>query len=748
MEALREQAKLDDAKKRDALEKKKAGSAAAKLSRDAKLKEEAALEQSKRKTMPRKAKSPVRGIDTDQTITIESDAINQDNKSPLRDRNQIRDESPPSLARVATPNPYDDVDPSELLMSAFGPPSPAVAESGPMSAEIENQLPRELHPDYEGRKLNAQATAAAAAAEAAAAAAAAAQAAAVAHTAAEAEEAAAAATQAAVLATAAAAIATADASLAPSGTLGTAQSFSLVESLPPADSVLSPRVAPWLQEARSSVKDLAASSDNHQQFLEFTKEPGLADEYLPSPDIKKLHGGQQSFNSSIASDALSELQISSESQICDQALEARLPVLEISSSSRADVQSAEVLTRPSPVERASGGGDAYDSRFSGPMPSDSQVFVYDDPISSRTGVEGATRSEVPPPSREAADKGSIPVNEREGNPRSEALDVKVAGGSSALPADRPIDAASSVPDTISRDSSAHLSSVHQRDEYEDGIISNDTNLRQPVQQDRASYNSSVSATAHALANPVSLTTDSIIENMQRSSESQICDQALEARLPVLEISSSSRADVQSAEVLTRPSPVERASGGGDAYDSRFSGPMPSDSQVFVYDDPISSRTGVEGATRSEVPPPSREAADKGSIPVNEREGNPRSEALDVKVAGGSSALPADRPIDAASSVPDTISRDSSAHLSSVHQRDEYEDGIISNDTNLRQPVQQDRASYNSSVSATAHALANPFSQSLASVVRQTGENTGRDAISSVFIYQTCCFSSPICCPRF
>ncbi len=84
------------------------------------------------------------------------------------------------------------------------------------------------------------------------------------------------------------------------------------------------------------------------------------------------------------------------------------------------MQSAEVLTRPSPVER-------------------------------------------------------IPVNEQEGNPRSEALDVKVAGGSSALLTDRPIDAASSVPDMISRDSNAHLSSVDRRDNYEDGIISNDIN---------------------------------------------------------------------------------------------------------------------------------------------------------------------------------------------------------------------------------------------------------------------------------
>jgi pyruvate/2-oxoglutarate dehydrogenase complex dihydrolipoamide acyltransferase (E2) component len=170
-------------------------------------------------------------------------------------------------------------------MSAFGPPSPVVDESLSKLPESEHQIARELHPDYEGRRLNAQAAAAAAAAEAAVAAATAAQAAASAHTAAAAEQAAEAATQAAALATAAAALATADAISVSSVPRGNSHTLSLprVELLPPSDNIASPRVAPWLLEARSSVKDLAASPSQHRQFLEFTKEPGLADEYLPSP---------------------------------------------------------------------------------------------------------------------------------------------------------------------------------------------------------------------------------------------------------------------------------------------------------------------------------------------------------------------------------------------------------------------------------------------------------------------------------
>ena len=178
---------------------------------------------------------------------------------------------------------------------------------------------------------------------------------------------------------------------------------------------------------------------------------------------------------------------------------------------------------------------------------------------------------------------------------------------------------------------------------------------------------------------------SINRDAQSSSIMNGHTEAQETAAPSIDLAST----MHGVEALARPSPVERATGGGDELDSRFSGPAPADSSSALYDDPASFRTGVEAATRDNYPPPSREAADKGSIPVDPALQVSKSDGgSDVKVAGESSEIASNLPTAVSSSAPDIIARDSSAaSLPSSAVRDEYEDSVIVNDANARNLAQ-------------------------------------------------------------
>jgi hypothetical protein len=416
----------------------------------------------------------------------------------------------------------------------------------------------------------------------------------------------------------------------------------------------------------------------------------------------------------LASSSEGELK-AAEIKIGAQAREDAVPVLNIASNSRADAHAVETLNRPSPVERAVAVvGDEHDSRFSGPSAVDTEGVMPDDPASLRTGVEAATRAGLPPPSREAADRGSVLALQHEESmfPSSSAKEAVL----SATVTEGTYEQFEMAPhDSLQHDAEHSSPLLSQFQRTDDENIRSGSNL--------------VSDASLSSALPLA----SSGEGELKAAEIKIGAQAREDAVPVLNIASNSRADAHAVEALNRPSPVERAVAAvGDEHDSRFSGPSAVDTEGVMPDDPASLRTGVEAATRAGLPPPSREAADKGSIPVEQaRQVLTNAGGSDVKLAGETSESIV-HVVVASSSVRDTIARDfTDVPLAFAAQRDEYEDSVIEQDDRTRNLAQQERAVYNSTVSATANALANPFSQSVASVARQTGEVSGRDAILPV-----------------